>query len=188
MGDIVNKIIKRFFTYIYLLKVKIFEKGQLKCSYRVSLDKHVRIEIRRHSSIIIEGRMNAKRNGEFRAFNGGKLTISDGCTFNNNCMVACGKEIHIGNNTIFGPNVVIVDHDHDYRSSEGLTSMQYKTGPIVIGDNVWVGANVVILKNTTIGNNVVIGAGCIVSGNIKSNTVLTQERVYTEKSYEARKG
>lgn len=45
------------------------------------------------------------------------------------------------------------------------------TKPIVIGNNVYIGNNVIILPGVTIGNNVIIGAGAVVSKNIPSNSV-----------------
>lgn len=43
--------------------------------------------------------------------------------------------------------------------------------PITVGNNVWIGGNVVVLHGVTIGDNVVIGAGSIVNKNIPSNSV-----------------
>lgn len=45
-----------------------------------------------------------------------------------------------------------------------------------IGENVWIGANVVILRGTNIGNNSVIAAGSIINGNIPANKIVYQER------------
>lgn len=45
------------------------------------------------------------------------------------------------------------------------------TKPIVIGDNVYIGNNVIILPGVTIGNNVIIGAGAVISKSIPSNSV-----------------
>ena len=53
---------------------------------------------------------------------------------------------------------------------------EYKIGSVVIEDNVWIGAGVIILRNTTIGKNCIIGAGTIVKGNIPNNTIVTTNR------------
>lgn len=42
----------------------------------------------------------------------------------------------------------------------------------IIGDNVFVGANVCIIGNVEIGNNVIIGAGCVITKSVPSNTVV----------------
>ena len=83
------------------------------------------------------------------------------------------NDIRIGDYVEIANNVVIVDHDHDYRSRN---HGEYTFGKVIVGNNVWIGANVVILRNTTIGDNVVIGAGSIVSGQIPNNTVYYQKR------------
>lgn len=51
--------------------------------------------------------------------------------------------------------------------------VKYRIEPIIIGDNVYIGSNAVILPGVTIGDNVIIGAGAIVSENIPSNIVVT---------------
>lgn len=182
MGKLV-KIWRRVCTFFYLIIIKLSCKGKLKFSVDMRFDKGVKVEVRPKSEIVFDGRINCKRNCEFRAFNGGKLKIANGCTFNNNCFIACGEEIIIGEDTIFGPNCVIVDHDHDYKAAGGLKELKYKTDKIIIGSNVWIAANVTILKNTAIGDNVVIGAGCVVSGKVESNTVLVQEKIDRIKQY-----
>lgn len=107
---------------------------------------------------------------------GGKLRIDDNCRINCNCIFVCRHEIHVKKGVEFGPGVLIYDHDHDFRIKGGLKAGEFKKGAVVIGENSWIGANVVILRGTTIGKNCVIGAGCVVKGNIPDDTVLVQKR------------
>ena len=67
--------------------------------------------------------------------------------------------IEIGDNCKFGNNLVIVDHDHNFRAygNHSHQNPEFLSSPIRIGNNVWVGANVTILRGTTIGDNCVIG-------------------------------
>lgn len=74
------------------------------------------------------------------------------------------------------PNVQIYDHDHDFRVKSGISEGMYKTAPVEIGNNVWIGANTIILRGTKIGDNCVIGAGSIVKGNVLSNSVFLQKK------------
>ncbi|WP_305845661.1 acyltransferase [Photobacterium kishitanii] len=81
--------------------------------------------------------------------------------------------IKIKKSTIIGAGTCIWDtdfHSIDY-NNRVLESDRGISKPIVIGENSFIGANVIILKGTTIGNNVTIGAGSIVSGNIPDNQV-----------------
>lgn len=101
------------------------------------------------------------------------FTIGDGCFFNNYCSIAVKKKVSIGNNTLFGENVKIYDHNHRFNNVNlPIENQGYTTAAIKIGKHCWIGSNVVILKGTVIGDNCVIGAGCIVSGNIPKNTIL----------------
>lgn len=75
--------------------------------------------------------------------------------------------IIFGNNIELGPGVKIISSNHN--SSD--FSMHIDGKPIKVGNNVWIGANVIILPEVEIGNNVVIGAGSIVTSNIPSNTI-----------------
>ena len=54
----------------------------------------------------------------------------------------------------------------------GKTNRGENAGCPTIGDNVWIGANVTILKNSVIGDNCVIGAGSVVKGKYHSNTLV----------------
>lgn len=75
--------------------------------------------------------------------------------------------LKIGNNVTI-TNCRILTHDASTKKFLGYT----KTGHVTIGDNVFIGANSVILPNTTIGNNVIIGAGTVVAHNIPDDSVV----------------
>ena len=110
-------------------------------------------------------------NAVFRV-EGGELIIGDKCFFNQNVSITCKKKIVIGDRCQIANNVVIVDHDH--AGSENWGS--YVETPITIGNDVWIGANVVIMRGTTIGDKAVIGAGSIVKGDVPAGKVFYQKR------------
>ena len=86
------------------------------------------------------------------------------------------EQITIGDYCKFGNNLVIVDHDHNYKDCgiKKKDSQEFLTAPIKIGNNVWVGANVVILRGTDIGDNCVIAAGSVVKGTVLPNTLFVK--------------
>ena len=71
---------------------------------------------------------------------------------------------------MFANNLVIVDHDHKY-SSSGITG-ELVSNEINIGNNVWCGANVTILKGVHIGDGAVIAAGAVVNRDVPAHTVV----------------
>lgn len=110
-------------------------------------------------------------NAVFRV-EGGELIIGDKCFFNQNVSITCKKKIVIGDRCQIANNVVIVDHDH--AGSENWGS--YVETAVTIGNDVWIGANVVIMRGTTIGDKAVIGAGSIVKGDVPEGKVFYQKR------------
>jgi len=93
------------------------------------------------------------------------LKIGEGCGFSGT-VIGCFNKIIIGKNVRCGANTLITDSDwhlDDFRSA--------LSKPIIIGDNVWLGVNVTVMKGVTIGNNTIIGAGSIVTKNIPANVI-----------------
>ncbi len=78
--------------------------------------------------------------------------------------------IYVGDCVMFGPNVTVATANHPIEA--GLRGKGYQYNKDVhIGDNVWIGANTVIVPGVTIGRNAVIGAGSIVTKDIPDNVV-----------------
>lgn len=75
--------------------------------------------------------------------------------------------IEIGNNVTFSIRVTVLAHDASTKKSTGYT----KIGKVIIGDNVFVGANATILPNVKIGDNSIIGANSVVTKDIPANCV-----------------
>lgn len=108
------------------------------------------------------------------ALNGGKVIIGNNVSINRNCILVCHDKISIGDNCAVGPNTIFYDHDHKF----GLNGIAegFKTSPIIIEDNCWIGAGVTILRGTHIGEGSVIGAGTIVRGDIPPHSLVTSNR------------
>jgi acetyltransferase-like isoleucine patch superfamily enzyme len=103
-----------------------------------------------------------------------ELNIGSNVFLNNYCSINCINKIEIGDGTILGESVKIYDHNHLIRNNSNLKIERnyFKSKPISIGKNCWLGSNVTILKGVTIGDNVVIGANCLIHKSIPSNTIV----------------
>ena len=97
-------------------------------------------------------------------------------SLNSNDMIVCHERIVIGDDVQLSPNVQIYDHDHDFRCEGGVKEMKFRTAPVEIGSNVWIGANTVILRGTRIGDNCVVAAGSVIKGDFPANTTIIQHR------------
>lgn len=108
---------------------------------------------------------------------GGKLVIGNYVFFNNDCSINCKDEIIIGNNCIFGENVRIYDHNHRFSNYlKPIIEQGYTLKSVHIGENCWIGSNVVILPGSNIQSDSIIGAGCVISGDIPKGVIVTSNR------------
>lgn len=89
--------------------------------------------------------------------------------------ICAGKYVKIGARSMLGANVMIADTDfHDFSQEDRRYSGIPKDdlfAPVIIDENVFLGANVIVLKGVKVGKNSVIGAGSIVTHNIPENVI-----------------
>jgi len=88
--------------------------------------------------------------------------------------IFASKKIIIGSYCNFGGNTAVWDtdfHPLEYQARRIHDVSQIKNAPIIIGNDVFVGANSIILKGVTIGDRSIIGAGSVVSKNIPSDEI-----------------
>jgi galactoside O-acetyltransferase len=107
----------------------------------------------------------------FHANMGGKYVhIGSQVFINYNLTLVDDTDIYIGSHCMFGPNVTLSTAAHPISPRLRKEHYQYNL-PIVIEDNVWLGASVVVLAGVTIGENSIIGAGSVVTKDIPPNVV-----------------
>lgn len=89
---------------------------------------------------------------------------------NFNLTLVDDTHIYIGDYVMIGPNVTIATAEHPIEPNLRKKAAQFNI-PVTIGNNVWLGANSVILPGVTVGENSVIGAGSVVTKDIPANVV-----------------
>lgn len=96
---------------------------------------------------------------------GADLIIGDHCGFSGTT-IGCFERIELGNSVRCGANTLITDSDW-----HGDDPRVGPPRPVKIGDHVWLGYGVIVLKGVTIGENSIIGAGGVVARDIPANVV-----------------
>ena len=134
------------------------------------------ITVERRASLHIGRKLKMHNGAKIRVRKNAEVKIGNNFRMNNGCIVTAYENIQIGNDVMLGPNVLIYDQDHDYNFEAGVKAMRFKTSPIVIGNNVWIAANSIILRGSNIGDNAVIAAGSIVKGTVSANTLYLQKK------------
>lgn len=98
------------------------------------------------------------------------IEIGENFYMNHNSVILDGAKVTFGDNVFIGPNCGFYTAGHPKEIKLRNQGLEYAK-PITIGNNVWIGGNVVVLPGVTIGDNVTIGAGSIVTKDIPPNTI-----------------
>ncbi len=124
---------------------------------------------------------------------GAHITIGNRSFINVNCVLLDSAVIRVGNNTLLAPGVQLLTATHPVREQERIVApadrkageAAYRTSarPITIGNNVWIGANTVVLPGVDIGDNTVIGAGSVVTSNIPSDVLAFGQPCRVQRSF-----
>ena len=180
--------------------ISIIEKLQRK-KQRAVLEKHpqvtlgIGLKLGTNNHFILDPNIEKfiiGKNVSFRNYihvivqNESSLEIQKNVFFNNHCSINCLQSISIGENTLFGENVKLYDHNHSYERTEDalvVSHSEFTTAPVIIGKNCWLGSNVVVLKGVTIGDNCIIGAGCVVHKDIPANSTVVIQYEQNIKTY-----
>lgn len=157
-GD--NKIIEEQNKY----QDKLWEFNQLKPSQRSLKEKFMK-------ELFAECGENCYIELPFRANWGGHhVHFGNNIYANSNLTLVDDGHIFVGDNVMFGPNVVVATAGHPVDPELRAKGLQYNKD-VYIGENCWIGAGVIIVPGVKIGENSVIGAGSIVTKNIPDNVV-----------------
>lgn len=169
-----------FFDGLYnefvLKRKKVSYKKDLKINGRMSVYGDGKIEIGEQVTI------NSCESGNpiggvnktiLNARNGGYIKIGKGCGISNSAIVAFAG-VTIGDHTFLGGSCSIYDTDfHSLKANErdlvGQNGVNKK--PVVIGNNVFIGAHSIILKGVTIGDESIVGAGSVVTKSIPKGEI-----------------
>lgn len=118
------------------------------------------LRLDKDSELIIEGKFGFMYGADIILFPGAKLKLGKGSFINSDCKIRCHKEISIGEGCAISHDFTIMDSDAH------VIEEQEKTKPVSIGNHVWIGTRVTVLKGVTIGNDVVVAAGTVVNRDV----------------------
>jgi acetyltransferase-like isoleucine patch superfamily enzyme len=120
------------------------------------------------------GRLNLwEENYYIGVRNGGHVSFANNVFLNRNVKIVCYSSIEIGEDCILADSVHIYDHDHGIDELDvPIRNQPMKSAPIVIKDNVWIGAKATVLKGVTIGTGAVVAAGAVVTRDVPPYAVV----------------
>jgi len=153
---------------LFRIKERIVGPGRLVmgCVWPGGFFRQSELSVCKDSVIEIRGSMKVYTGSVISVNGGGRLSLGSG-------YVNCGTQIHcfnaisIGDDVSIAENVCIRDSDNHL-----ISGNKTESGPIHIGDRVWIGMNAIILKGVTIGDGAVVAAGAVVTRDVEANTLV----------------
>lgn len=144
-------------------KLKVYDYNLLRPDESKKMDELIK-------SLLGETGENIHIEQPFHCDYGKNIKVGNNFYANFNCTILDVGMVVIGENVMFAPNVSIFTAGHPIHPQSRNSGYEYGIG-ITIGDNVWVGGNVVINPGVKIGNNVVIGSGSVVTKDIPDDVI-----------------
>jgi acetyltransferase-like isoleucine patch superfamily enzyme len=101
-----------------------------------------------------------------------KLVIGTSTYINRYAILDAHEQILVGSNCMIGPLSYITDANHGMTLGVKVRELPMEIKPVVIEDEVWIGAGVIILSGVRVGRGAVIGAGAVVTKDIPAHTIV----------------
>ncbi len=121
--------------------------------------------------MVIGKRCHLSRNVLVRC-NGGRLQIGDNTFVGQNAVIASGHTLTIGDDCLIAEGVTIRDQDHGTAPGKPYGCQPPTFDPVRLDNNVWVGAQAVILKGVTIEDDAIIGANSVVTNDVPAREIV----------------
>lgn len=102
---------------------------------------------------------------------GPSIKIGDNCFIGSSCEFNVRSAVLIGNNCLIASGCRFIDHDHNISGTGAFPQMDGVEAEIVVQNNVWIGAIVIVLKGVTINEGAVIAAGAVVTKSVPMNEI-----------------
>lgn len=179
-------LLKRILSIIKLFCYKYIFRKHLYFHIKSIIFPSIKIRCSSHEKIVFGKEVCIRDNVLFNLSNRGKIIIENKVFINDGCKINCRESIIIGEGSLLGQDVLIYDHDHDYKKGPTEKSNSFIVKKVYIGRNVWIGSGCIILKGVNIGDNSVIAAGSLITHDVPSNSLVHNKRLLYQKeiSYE----
>lgn len=140
----------------------------------IHLGPRSQIEIGDTCEVRFGRELNLMSNFKLFVVDGSRFSMGDRCSINTNVHLSVNNnsQLALGSNCLLGPNVVLRPNSHCFLSRElPVRDQGHTAGKLVLGDDVWIGANAVVVGDVAIGQGAVIAAGAVVTKDVSEYEV-----------------
>lgn len=173
MSGRISKLFKWGVSALRVAKVRVVAGSRMKVAAGkpLYLGKGARIVLGEGASFTVGSGVYLSPGCVVQVGDGASLELGDGVYMNEGCRVTVVESARIGADTLFGPNVQIYDHDHEF--DQGGVRSELRRAPVSIGRCCWLCANTVVTRGCSI-------ADCSL---VSANSVVTRDLVETDALY-----
>ncbi|HSH88949.1 MAG TPA: acyltransferase [Ramlibacter sp.] len=100
------------------------------------------------------------------------VTLGDATFIGCGCELDISQALTIGSHVLIAPGCFITDHGHRHAAGVHIDAQGVDARPVRIGNDVWLGARVVVLPGVTIGDGAIVGAGAVVTRDVAPGAVV----------------
>lgn len=158
-------VARRFLVPAFVVSLYAFAKSRSTISIRAEVELSSNLRLGRRCTVSSFTKIKVTD---------GPLITGEHCGFGTGCFVAAGAGgIELGDHVICGPNVVLIASNYRYESvAVPLEQQGHTSVGIRIGNNVWIGANSVVLDGSVIGDNSIVVANSLVNRRFPPNSII----------------
>lgn len=167
----------RYLFALQRLAGQQWRRFQLNAHYRsaqisrhISIAPGVRFSVTDGATLTLQDRIAIDRNATL-IVKYGHLHVGARTYIGIGSVIVAQESVTIGDDGLIAEYVTIRDQDHSYGGPNVTARNGFITSPVIIGDNVWIGAKATITKGVTIGDNSVIGANSVVTRDVPPNSI-----------------
>ena len=165
MSGRISKLFKWGVSALRVVKVRVAAGSRMKVAAGkpLYLGKGARVVLGEGASLTVGSGVYLSPGCVVQVGDGASLELGDGVCMNDGCRVTVVESTRIGADTLFGPNVQIYDHDHEF--DEGVR-LELRCAPVLIGRRCWLCANTVVTRGCSIADRSLVSANSVVTRDL----------------------
>ncbi len=152
--------------------ILLTQKGSVEIGDNVYLRRNVEIRAHQNAKILLEGNNRIDRGVRVLASNDSQLTIGKGTRVGLYSIFNGGDSITVGKNVLISGFVYLQTSMHRHEAGTNVQNQGFHHAPVVIEDDCWCGAHVVVLPGVTLKKGAIVGSNAVVNSNVTENEIV----------------
>jgi acetyltransferase-like isoleucine patch superfamily enzyme len=156
----------RALSAVRVIALRVRLRGRVEIDFATRVGAGCRIHVSRGGLLRLRG-VNVTRDVTLDVSRHAILEVGRGGWLGAGSFLAAQQRISLGNGCMTGEYVSIRDHDHVLDAEHAMQDWCYRSAPVLIGEDVWIGAKATVVLGVTIGDRALIGANAVVTRDVK---------------------